>query len=53
MTRHVREWNGRCLECQEEQLAGGDWQVCSHAEEAEDDEPLRGICAWCGHRVTA
>ena len=46
------EWNGRCLDCQQEKRDGGDEAVCSHAEQADDDEPLRGICAWCGHEVT-
>lgn len=47
--RHRREWNGRCLECQEDSRAGGDWPVCSHAEPTEDG----AHCAWCGHEVTA
>lgn len=50
--KHAMEWNGRCLDCQQEKRDGGDEAVCSHAEQADDDEPLRGICAWCGHEVT-
>ena len=50
--KHRRQWNGVCLDCRDDHRAGGDWPVCSHPEPAEDDEPLRGLCANCGHEVT-
>lgn len=51
-SKHAREWNGRCLDCQQDQRDRLDLPVCSHAEHADDDEPMRGHCAWCGHEVT-
>lgn len=50
MTRHAREWNGRCLDCQQDSRDGADWPVCSHAEPA--GPPNDHACAWCGHEVT-